>query len=105
MEIKEAQQIAAIKESYAALTESLNPKNMLKAAFSNVVSIPGLRTTVLDTAISAGVGMLSKKLVVRKSGSIFRKIAGLATQFIVTNLVRNKIPKLKENTNGIENYN
>jgi hypothetical protein len=71
----------------------------------SVIETPGLRSTTLDTAISLGSGILSRKLIVRKSGGFLRKLAGTAVQFIVTNLVRNKMPEVREKinhpTNGV----
>ncbi|MEO5947466.1 MAG: hypothetical protein ABIP79_11670 [Chitinophagaceae bacterium] len=93
-----------LKESYHGLLETLKPANIVGAALRSVITRPGLKTTIIDTVISAGAGMLGKKIVVRNSGNIFRKMAGLATQFFLTNLVRNKIPDIKSHSNGEEKY-
>lgn len=105
LELLQDQQMEELKSSLSELGQSVNPVNLFRNAMQSVISTPGLRTTVLDTAIGAGAGFLSRKLVVRKSGNIFRKIAGTAVQFLVTNLVRNKMPEVKEKiihpTNGV----
>ena len=94
-----------LKESFQGLAHSVNPVNLFKGAMKSVIETPGLRTTALDTAISVGSGILTRKLIVRKSGGFLRKLAGTALQFLVTNLVRNKIPEVKEKmihpTNGV----
>lgn len=105
LEMRQEHQIADLKSDFEELGESLNPKNMIKAAMRTVVSTPGLKATTLDTAISLGAGFLGRKLVVRKSGNFFRKIAGTAVQFVLTNIVRNKIPELKKDLykqNGVQ---
>lgn len=105
LELRQEHQLADLKSDFEELGESLNPKNMLKAAMRTVVSTPGLKATTLDTAISLGAGFLGKKLIVRNSGNLLRKIAGTAVQFILTNMVRNKIPQLKKDHahhNGVE---
>lgn len=102
LELLQANQIDEIKKSYEDLLESLEPANIVGSAMKNVIGTPGLKSTFIDTIISAGAGILGKKIVSKKSGGIFRKLAGLATQFLVTNLVRNKIPDLKSRTSGVE---
>ena len=105
LELLEEQQMQELKGSLSDLGDSVNPVNLFRNAMHSVVTTPGLRTTAIDTAVSLGAGFLSRKLVVRKSGNIFRKIAGTAVQFLVTNLVRNKMPEVKEKiihpTNGV----
>ena len=105
LELQEKQQMNELKESFQGLAQSVNPVNLFKGAMKSVIETPGLRTTALDTAISVGSGILTRKLIVRKSGGFLRKLAGTALQFLVTNLVRNKIPEVKEKmihpTNGV----
>jgi hypothetical protein len=96
LEMKEANQTEELRASFREFTHTLSPKVLIKNAMKNVIESPGLRTTALDTAISAGAGMLGKSFVVRGSGNILRKIAGTAVQFIVSNFVRNKMPEVKE---------
>jgi len=100
LELQQANQVTEIKRSYADLLESLQPAKIVGSAMKNVIATPGLKSTFIDTIISAGAGILGKKIIAKKSGNIFRQIAGLATQFLVTNMVRNKIPDLKNKKNG-----
>lgn len=106
LELLQAQQLRELKESSSDLVHSISPANLFRSAMRTVVGTPGLRTTAIDTAISAGAGLLGKKLFVRNSGSIVKKIAGIAMQFLLTNFVRNKMPaikeKLAERHNGVE---
>jgi hypothetical protein len=96
LERKEALQAEELRNSFREFSHSLSPGVLIKSAMKNVVNHPGLRTTAIDTAISAGAGMLGRSFVVRGSRNIFRKIAGTAVQFIVANFVRNKMPEVKE---------
>ena len=96
LEVQEAQQTEALRMSFREFTHSLSPGVLFKLALKNVVTNPSLRSTAIDTAISAGAGLLGRKMVVRGSGNILRKIAGTAVQFIVSNFVRNKMPEVKE---------
>ncbi|MBC7873493.1 MAG: hypothetical protein H7Y01_05840 [Ferruginibacter sp.] len=106
LEALQVQQTEEIRMSFRELADSLSPANMIKNVMSTVISSPGLRSTVLDSAISAGAGILGKKLVVRNSHNMIRKMTGTAVQFLLSNFVRNKMPAIKENmaakTNGVE---
>lgn len=109
LEMRQDQQMDDIKMSFSGLSDSINPVNLVKGVLTSVTGTPGLKSTALDTALSVGAGILGRKLVVRKSGGFLRKIAGTAVQFLVTNLVRNKIPEVKEKiihpTNGVHKDN
>ena len=94
------QQIADLKGSAVHIVDSLKPANLIKSALKGISSSPKLRTTALDTVIGIGSGFLGRKLYVGGSKNIFRKIAGSAVQFLVTNFVRKKIPEIRENNNG-----
>ncbi len=104
LELRQEQQLDELKQSASSLVNSISPANIVKSAMRSIIATPGLRSTAIDTAISAGAGLLGKKLLFRNSGGIFRKIAGTAVQFFVTNFVRNKMPaaknKILNHTNG-----
>ncbi len=106
LELRQEQLLDELKQSASGLVHSISPANIVKSAMRNIVATPGLRSTAIDTAISAGAGLLGKKLLFRNSRGIFNKIAGTAVQFFVTNFVRNKMPasknKILNNTNGSE---
>jgi hypothetical protein len=97
LELLQRQQTEDLKQSFHEFGQSISPANIMKGVMKSVVTAPGLRTTVLDTIISSGAGLLGNKLVTRNSGNIFRKIAGKAFQFVISNVVRNKMPSIKEN--------
>lgn len=100
LEQRESQQVADLKETAANIVESVKPVNLIKSALKGIGSSPGLKSTALDTVIGIGSGFLGRKLYVGGSKNIFRKIAGSAVQFVVTNFVRKKIPQIRENNNG-----
>ena len=105
LESLQLQQTEELQQSLRDLGQTFSPSNMIRTVMKNVISSPGLQSTALDTAISAGAGILGRKLVTRNSHSIIRKVAGTAVQFFLTNLVRNKIPGIKQqitSKNGAE---
>jgi len=97
LEQVQAQQLVELKASAAGILDSINPSNMLKSALKDVVQSPGLRNTVINTAIGIGAGLLGEKLYVGNSKNIFKRISGSAVQFLIANFVRKKIPELQKN--------
>lgn len=96
LEKVQANQMAELKQSAVSIVESFSPSNMLKGALKDIGSSPGLRTAAIDTAIGIGTGFLGRKLYVGGSGNILKKIAGSAVQFLITNLVRRKMPEIRK---------
>lgn len=94
-ELKQQEKIqtAELRESFGTLVESISPSSILKNSVQEIVSSPGLRSNLLNTAVGIGAGMIGKKLFVGKSGNIFKKIGGTAVEFFLSNFVRNKIAK------------
>jgi len=88
-------QTEEIKVQFRHLADSVSPKNLLKSAVRTVISTPGLKTTAIDTAIGAAAGNLGRRLVTGRSGGFVRKLAGNAVKFILSNVVRNKMPAVK----------
>lgn len=106
-ELKEVEQrqIAEIRYTASQLGRSIAPGALIKNAISNVAASPSLRNSLLDTAIGLGTGFVGKKLFVGKSRNIFKKLGGTALELILANLVRKKIPALREKvrpTNGVD---
>lgn len=96
LEVKQFNEAEELKTSFRELAQSINPANLIRSAVQTVVSTPGLKATAIDTAISSIAGSLGKKLVVQNSGNIIRKAVGSAVQFMLMNVVRNKMPAAKE---------
>jgi len=97
LEKLQAQQMIELKASGANIVNSLSPSNILKSALKDVAQTPDLRNTVINTAIGIGAGLLGKKLYVRGSKNIFKKISGSAMQFVIANFVRKKLPQMQNN--------
>jgi hypothetical protein len=92
-----ARQMSDLKNSAAAIVDSIRPANLLKSALKDVVQTPDLRNAAINTAIGIGAGFLGKKMYVGSSKNVFKKIAGSAVQFLIANFVRRKIPEMQKN--------
>lgn len=94
-----------LRNSFRNVAHELSPATMLRKGLKEVINTPGLKATAMDTAVGSGLGFLGKKLITFRSRNVFRKLAGTAVQFIITNIVRNKMPGMrrKEETPPAEN--
>ena len=70
-----------LTEQFHIAYQSLKPINILKNSLNKVVNSPGVSDNIIDTSISLGAGLLSKKLLIGKSAGIVKKILGLALEF------------------------
>jgi len=101
LEKLQERQMAELKMTAMGISESFSPSNMIRTALKDVVQSPDIRSAAINTAIGIGAGILGRKLVVGNSGNMFKKITGTAVQFLVTNLVRKKIPEMQKKTSGM----
>jgi hypothetical protein len=84
-----------LTEQFHIAYESLKPINILKNSLNKVVNSPGVSDNIIDTSISLGAGLLSKKLLIGKSAGIVKKILGLALEFGVAGLVSKNSDAIK----------
>ena len=96
LEKKQTLQVIELKKSAVDIVGSLTPANIIKSALKDVAQSQDLRSSVLNTAIGIGAGFLGRKLVVGKSGNIFKRIIGSTLQLGIANFIRKKIPQIQE---------
>jgi len=87
LSLKIIAQTSDIKKQFAEVVESLKPARLLKAAVNNIADHPGIAKVAIGTIVAVEAGGLSKKLIVGKSGNIFRRIIGTAVEFAVARSV------------------
>jgi hypothetical protein len=103
-ELKEAIQLLEFEHTYKGQVlkeqlllsgESLKPANLIKNAFSEVVSSPYLMDNILGATVGLASGYISKVIAVGSSENKFKKLLGTILQFGVTNLVAQHTDTLK----------
>lgn len=80
-----------LKEQLAMTYESAKPINLLKGAVEDFKHIPDLKSNFMQSIISIAGGYLSKKIVMGKSDSIFKKVLGYGLQYGLTNFISKKV--------------
>lgn len=90
MEIRKKEQGRTIKEKFYIIKENLEPANIIRNTINEVATSPSFRLNLLGAVVGLGAAYFSRKLVVGKSVSIFRKILGSVLQLGISAAVASK---------------
>lgn len=69
-----------LKERFHLTYQKITPGNLIKNTLSDFNATPGLKSTLLSTALNLGLGFVGGKMMLGKGG-IAKKAAGAALQF------------------------
>ncbi len=87
LELEQAEAGQLLKGQFHITFESLKPVNILRDTIEDIRSTPNLIDNIVGTVVGLTTGFLSRKMIVGKSGNIFRKLSGGIIQIGVSNLV------------------
>jgi hypothetical protein len=97
LERKKLVQKELLVEQFHETYEHFKPVNLIKNAFNDFeFNSSSIGSTLTSAAISAGAGILSKKLFIGRSSNFFKKILGLAVELGVANIVAKKSDSIKD---------
>lgn len=82
-------ELVELKHQFQSVVVSLNPKNLIYQGLNGMCKISSGKEAVLKTAVSLIGGYLSKKIVVGRSDSVFKKTDGNLLQLTITNFLFN----------------
>lgn len=95
LELQKETQKDLLVEHFHATYESLKPMNILKNSLSKVIHSPVAVDNIINTSVSLGVGLISKKLLLGKSSGIVKKLLGTAMEFGVAGMISKQSNSLK----------
>jgi hypothetical protein len=87
LEYKQKEQWLDLKENIGFAFDSLKPINLIKATYREFLSTPHMAENIVGSTVGLASGFVTKKLIVRKSGNIFRNFAGGLAQMFIANFV------------------
>ena len=87
LESRQAEEGKILKEQFNLTAESLNPINLIKNSFKEVVGSEDTKGNILNTSVGLTAGYLSKMLFERISNNPFKRLLGTALLFGVTNII------------------
>ncbi|AWG21605.1 hypothetical protein FFWV33_08695 [Flavobacterium faecale] len=81
----------ALKRQLNMTFESVKPVNILKDTLADFNKAPEAKADIFQSILSISGGYLTKKLVMGKSNSIFKKALGYVVQYGLTKFISNKV--------------
>ncbi|MES2240046.1 MAG: hypothetical protein V4497_07275 [Bacteroidota bacterium] len=91
LELERDLKFEELKDQLAITYESVKPINLLKETLEDFKHSPDIKSNFLQSVVSIAGGYLSKKMVMGKSNSIFKKIMGYVLQYGLTNFISKKV--------------
>ena len=79
-----------LKEQLSLTYESIKPVNIVRESIEDFNNAPDVKNNLLQILVSITGGYLSKKLLLGKSNSFFKKIAGYVLQYGMTTFIAKK---------------
>lgn len=95
LEQQKSEQKERLVQQFHITYESLKPINILKNSLNKIIKSPAVSDNIIDTSLSLGAGLLSKKILIGKSAGIVKKLVGLALEFGVAGLVSKNSDAIK----------
>jgi hypothetical protein len=90
LEIRQDTEWCAIKDEIDEIKDNLKPLNLIRNTVEEINDTVGFKGNLAQSAVSIGIGYLTKKIIVGRSNSTFKNIFGSLLQLVVTNLVSKK---------------
>lgn len=87
LEIRQQEEIRALKRDMHAVHESLKPEHVVKTLVSELFTSPEVRKDLFQAGIGFGAGYLAKRAIIGKSHHLFKRLMGHFAQIGVTNMV------------------
>lgn len=74
--------------------ETIKPANLIKSTVSDLTHSPGFLKTAITGGLAIGAGLLSKKLIVGRSGGFLKRLAGMAATFALKKTIAKNSNKI-----------
>jgi hypothetical protein len=103
LEARRSEDLHLLKEQLHETYESLKPVNLIKGIFKSATESPEITGGLTKAAMGVTSGHLIKKLLFGGSHNPLKKLAGVAVQAIVTNVVSNNSEKISDTGKNIFN--
>lgn len=84
-----------LKEHFHRTYESLKPLNIIKNTFKEFISVPDLKTNVVNAAIGITTGFVAKKVFTGKLHNPLTKFFGLILEMVVASKVTKNADEIK----------
>jgi hypothetical protein len=104
LEVRQEIKGQRLKEQIYLTYESLKPVNLIRNGIKEIFSPKILPENFSGSAMGMAGGLLFKKILVGKSGNIFRKLFGSVVQYGISNFVAQNAESIKAVSHAIFDY-
>lgn len=91
LEKNQKKHLEELKFQFDKTYQELRPSKLIYRAINDVKEAPEIKNNLFETLISLAGGLLSKKILVGKSKSVFKNLLGYTIQYITTLFISKKI--------------
>jgi len=95
LELKRTNDWLLLKEDIHFTYESLKPANIIRNSITEMLSGPGLKSNLINLALSFATGVVAKKIIVGKSHNPIIKLFGTVLEMVVANKVAKNADSIK----------
>lgn len=83
LEIKQAEELIALKEQFQITYESLKPLNFIKSTFHDMTTSKEIQSDLVNGALNLATGLISKKILSGIAEVPIKKLLSTALQFVL----------------------
>ena len=84
LEVEQSEKLQQLKKQSLLSIEIIKPLNLFKNAVKDIVKSPRLLDNMLNTGVGLATGLITKRIFIGASASIFRKLLGTVLQLGIT---------------------
>lgn len=95
LQYQQAIEHALLKEQLLITCEGLKPINIIKRTFKEAITVPDLKTNIVNTAIGLTTGFVAKKILIGKTNNPLTKLFGIIVEMFVANKVVKNAEEIK----------
>lgn len=89
------------KDNLGIAFDSLKPINLIKTTYREFLSTPHVAENLIGSTIGLTSGLITKKLIVKKSHNVLRNFAGGLAQMLISNFITRHSDTIKTIGSGI----
>lgn len=101
LEQKQREQWVDLKEHINVAFDALKPINLLRSTYREFISTPHVAEDLIGSTIGLTTGLITKKLIVKRSHNVFLNFAGGLAQMLISNFVTRHAGTIKTIGSGL----
>lgn len=74
--------------------EAMKPANLIRSTFNDITKSPGFAKSAITGGLALGAGLLSKKIIVGRSGGFLKRLAGMVAGFALKKTIAKNSNKI-----------